>query len=294
MSQGNKLEMSPSKSITPLMLRSFGRSGSTLMMSLLGTSPNVLFERTFPYEERYLTYLVRLTGLLKKPPQNSKEWNYDTVLKRDLTFVGPMPYSNPGSFDKNKLADQLLLAAWDIFSQQQVNNHSKQLDLEVPIYFAEKTPTNVPDILGAIMTTKNIYLLRDPRDEFLSIRSFNQKRGYKGFGWLQHETEISFVKRFCKHRKPFLGQFLSLKEEEHSIKVLYESLLSDPISQQKKLSSWLGLKLDHEKVEHRNQHATSSSPEVSVGKWKNELSEELKTIFNSTIGSELSALGYDV
>jgi len=264
------------------------------MMSLLGTSPNVLYERRFPYEERYLTYLVRLIGLLKQPPQNSKEWNHDAVLKNNLNFVGPMPYANPGSFDKCNLADQLLLAAWDVLSQELMNNQSKRLDLGKPVYFAEKTPTNVPDILASIMTTKNIYLLRDPRDEFLSIRSFNHKRGFKGFGWLEDESEISFVNRFCKHRKHFLGQFLKLKEGEDSIKILYETLVSDPISQQKRLSSWLDLKLDHEKVERRDQHATSSSAQVSVEKWKKELSEELLTVFISSIGTELSALDYDV
>ena len=57
--------------IIPLLLRSFGRTGTTVVMQLLGTSPNVLFDRVYPFEHRLLAYAARL-GMVASLPLRSR------------------------------------------------------------------------------------------------------------------------------------------------------------------------------------------------------------------------------
>ena len=52
-------------SLNPLLILDLGgRSGSTLLMQLLGTSPQIAFDRVYPSEVRYLTYLLRWAKML--------------------------------------------------------------------------------------------------------------------------------------------------------------------------------------------------------------------------------------
>ena len=44
----------------PVMIRAFGRTGTTLMMQLLNTSTAVFVPNDYPFESRYLSYLARL------------------------------------------------------------------------------------------------------------------------------------------------------------------------------------------------------------------------------------------
>jgi hypothetical protein len=51
--------MSDASMLKPLLVLFPARSGSTLLMQLLGTSPKVVFERSSPFEIRYLSYYLR-------------------------------------------------------------------------------------------------------------------------------------------------------------------------------------------------------------------------------------------
>src|SRR5438270_10648355 len=53
--------------LTPILIAGGGRSGSTALMALLGSDPRVVFYREFPYESRYLTYLVKFTQIIQRP-----------------------------------------------------------------------------------------------------------------------------------------------------------------------------------------------------------------------------------
>src|SRR5512146_636637 len=77
--------------LKPILLSGGGRTGSTQIMSSLGSDPRVAFDREFPYESRYLTYFAKLDLLLQRPdllkffqPQQLFELNH-------LGFGGYMP-----------------------------------------------------------------------------------------------------------------------------------------------------------------------------------------------------------
>src|SRR3954471_19222365 len=55
------------RTLTPILLSGGGRTGSTTIMSLLGSDPTVVFDRHFPYENKYLTYFAKFALLLQRP-----------------------------------------------------------------------------------------------------------------------------------------------------------------------------------------------------------------------------------
>jgi len=44
------------KQLIPILLRSFGRTGTTMLMQLLGSSEKIIFDKEYPYESRLLAY----------------------------------------------------------------------------------------------------------------------------------------------------------------------------------------------------------------------------------------------
>jgi len=50
-------------SLTPILVDGYGRSGTTALMTLLGSDPRVVFDRRYPFENRYLTYLAKFALL---------------------------------------------------------------------------------------------------------------------------------------------------------------------------------------------------------------------------------------
>ena len=92
--------------MVPILLRSFGRSGSTLVMQLLGTSPNIIFDREYPYEKRHLTYLYRLALLPGKEVNNDGLWNTESLIHKGVDRVGPLPF-NTSIINRGKLGADL-------------------------------------------------------------------------------------------------------------------------------------------------------------------------------------------
>ena len=54
-------------SLTPILVAGSGRSGTTMLMALLGTDPRVAFDRVYPFENRYLTYFAKFAFLSGRP-----------------------------------------------------------------------------------------------------------------------------------------------------------------------------------------------------------------------------------
>ncbi|WP_444908818.1 sulfotransferase domain-containing protein [Microbulbifer sp. TRSA005] len=281
--------------ITPIMLRSFGRSGSTLLMQVLGSSNNVVFDRHYPFEKRHLTYLCRLSGLVGKDTANDSDWNPDSIFNRELNKVGPIPYSEVSIFDRSELSKDFLKRLWNGFSTQVKKANSDIIDSNNPVYYAEKVVHDICSEVNNVIAAKNLFLLRDPRDEFLSIKSFNKKRGFNGFGWEESDTDESYAIRLCKMRKSFMRHVANMECDDRRYFIKYEDFMLSPFDKTNDISEWLGLTLDYNQVlanrSSVDQHITA--PE-SVIRWKSEMDSSLCEIFNEHLGEELNSLGYEV
>ena len=284
--------------LKPILVNSAGRSGSTLLMQLLGTSPHIVFDREYPFEVRYLTYFLRWALLLNETGRATQTWNPAELLKHPTDqLLGPLPYPKAGFWSGGTIWPNCFETAWKEFSKASIaqvgeNNGSKIR----PKYYAEKTSTWVLGALEKQTIDYNVILLiRDPRDVFLSVNAFDKQRGFSGFGRLSDETDLDFARRMTKsfqnmHKNKIITS-------PNSILVKYEKLATDLPQEAHRLGQWLNLEFDAALVKEQEvnfkHHMTSGSAEQSVERWRHELPKELNDVFIQEVGEELSYFGYE-
>lgn len=276
----------------PILVRAFGRTGTTLLMQLLGTSKETLVPNGYPYESRYLTYFCRMSNLMDDnyPDKTFKDGN---VLDFSHNTLGNCPYNFNDITNGDNLRERLFQGLWNQFSIS-VNESSD----ENYIYYAEKVALELaPRINSYLPNVKNIFLVRDPRGELASIMSFNNKRGFNGFGWLDDDTEETFGQRMIETRIQYFNTLLSFGENNKNIIVLrFEDIVSDLKQTSEKLSKFLGVELDFKMVEdntkNMSHHMTSKSIIESRDKWKSELKPSTIEMFSREMEQQLKGFGY--
>lgn len=284
--------------VIPLIVRSAGRSGSTMLMQLLGTSEQIFMEREYPFEVRYLSYLHKLIYQIKQPCENDDKWNPDSLFNQNITRVGAIPWRNVSILDQDRLATSVFRQAWKAFSQE-LRIHSDNQNSDKIFYYAEKVVPIICFDVNAITAAKNVFLFRDPRDEFLSIKSFNAKRNYLAFGWTNDDDDISFANKLASQRKDFMRLISKIDmEDTRRHLVIYENMIRNPYAETQRLSRWLGVNLDWDNLSANKEilavHATTTSLGQSIERWKTELSKEINQVFCEALGNELQQLGYDL
>jgi hypothetical protein len=283
--------------LKPVLVLGMGRSGTTLLMQLLGTSPRILFDRAYPFEVRYLTYLLRWVLLLGQKWQAGHGWDPAATFNPPDEKMGPFPYLEADFWGHQDLWRSCLETAWGEFSKFAMSRAGAARDGEGAIrYYAEKIPFWVPGYLRQVMPYRVILLVRDPRDVFLSITAFDRKRGFSGFSRRADDDDWTFAARFVKLCRE---RFAVMREEEkvaRSLLVKYESLVIDLAAETQRLSQWLGVELNAgwvgKHVSSFAHHMTSESPHESAGRWRRELSRKLNEFFLRELEQELRYFGY--
>lgn len=277
----------------PVFLRLIhGRCGSTLMMQLLASARNLYVDDKYPYENRYLSFFDKAATIIGDNPNPT--WTNDSLISEENNLLGPIPYFDTEIFDRELLPDELrkrfINTLFDMIrSYNKCNNNET-------IYYAEKATPQAIDNFNKVTYCKNIFLIRDPRDIFISIREFNKKREHLGFGWKENQSETDFVRELCVGFKKYLQHFSEIEEDDRRFKVKYEDLIKNPIQETERLSDWLGCELNYNYVLDNklniSQHITTKNGNSSSYRWEKELSEELKSVFIENIGDELKLVGY--
>jgi hypothetical protein len=284
--------------LKPLLVLGMGRGGTTLLMQLLSTSSHIAYDRIYPFEVRYLTYLLRWSLLLGQQWQPGSGWDWIANFNPPDERIGPFPYVNAQLWDGRELWPKCFGAAWKAFSQVAVARMQANGKTAVPlIYYAEKIPFWVPAYLRQVIPYSLILLVRDPRDVFLSITAFDKKRGFSGFSRRADDDDWTFARRFVKLCRE---RFKTMREEEaaaSSIVLKYERLAVDLAGEAQRLSQWLGVRLDAGWVENQvsnfAHHVTTNSPRESVERWRRELPAGLNKFFLKELGGELRHFGYE-
>ena len=211
-------------------------------------------------------------------------------------MVGCLPYGSVEIVDRKHLSERAFIALWNEFSAEMRERCG--LKPGTIGFYAEKVPPYVAEQANDTLKAKNIFLLRDPRDEMASIKSFNHKRGFNSFGWLDDDTDKSYAEKICRNRQVFMQNMIDFEENDRRIAVRYEDLIQQESTELSRLSDWMGLPLNTKAISKdksiRKIHMTSSDASQSVERWRNELSDEVQEIFADQLGNELSQLGYAV
>lgn len=275
--------------LTPLMLQSTARSGTTAFMLILSCAKDVCFRHEYPFEERDLTYITRLVTLATRPvkPELRSE-----LLSPGIDALRGYPFVGVGDFFENSDAAKrnLFLTLWQGYSASAQKNGSYR-------YYAEKVVADVAQQVDTYIEAKSVFLMRDPRAIFNSILRFDEKRGYYAFGRQEGEPVIEYAERFCAWRKSAMQRFAAIEPSEGRLKLRYEDLMANLPAAVGQIEAFLDTTIDWEKLKRNfsafvDLHATSNSASSSLSGWREKLPADVVNLITERTGEELALLGY--
>jgi glycosyltransferase involved in cell wall biosynthesis len=292
--------------LTPILVDYFTRDGSTLMMRLLSTSPQIAVETVYPYERKYFAYIWRWSNLIARQDWPEDEWGAGSLGSLDqfhrTAMLGPPPWtprllleSAPG---QPVDAERWFQVAWEEFSRRAAartrQDHGSQAEVR---YYAEKHLNTWLVPLEHLPPLKLVVLLRDPRDTWVSINSFSELRGSGRMGRDRHGSYEEHLEHVLRRQRQRLTWIADLLDGGEVPVIRYDDMIKDLAGVAERLERWLGVELDAAKaasdLQMRFQHVSAESPEASLDRWKRELDPDVAERFARELGSELRAVGLD-
>ena len=247
----------------PFFILGSGRNGSTLLSSILNAHPELFIpseQFILPYTimRRYLYFFLPVSRFVRSirnmilVHKKTTNWNVD---------LSEYSHSNKNiseNFDK----------IYQIYAKQR----NKTIT-----FWGDKTPLNtnfIKFIYPEFKTAKYIFLIRDPRDTILSYQKF------KG----HNSSKVNFA---IWKWNDSIKTFHYLREKTNVLLVKYENLVSDPDSEIKRITRFIGVSIINNlhlskltasdmsvgKMKH-HQNLNKPISNKSVGKWKEELSRD--------------------
>ena len=268
-----------------------GRTGTTLLMQLLATSPEIVFDDRYPSEYRFLSYFRRLAELATEPFDEHRHRGVTAFFFGDVLEFGPVPFRSD-VIDTRELRDPLVGGMWGACSTLIRQQHPNVR------YYAEKLAVPVDDDLRRAVPLRVIDLVRDPRDVLCSIRGFTASgQGEDGFGAADETATLAYVSRFADRTKSQLDVMLQDRDSETRQLVRYEDMIADLDGIAHRLGTWLDVTLDGDAVianrDHYRHHMSSPSIESSVSRWRKELTSTESELLADRLGDHLRQLGYE-
>jgi len=276
--------------LLPILVTALGRSGSTLVMSLLAGDERCVFDKIYPLESRYLSRMASFAA-------EWSGWTFQRSADGPPTLdkgLGKHPVLLRRGADQAQLlsipsAQDMFLSLWHTFEKAVAREHPQAR------FYAEKTAPWVPTFLAPFLDPYTLYVFRDPRDLFLSANSMNSQRGYLAFGRLAADSDydhaITLSYRYLRYFESYkvfksCGRRFSL--------VRYEDAARDPQSAFAHLRDTTGLepRLTPEQ-DFYSQHRTTTSVEDSIERWKRQpIEPEVISVLESILFEALQELGY--
>ena len=216
------------ETLNPLLVQGIARSGTTLLMQIIGASPNIVFDRVYPFEVGYLRYLLNWALILQNDEPIGTNLNSLLSIPCPSPTLGPFPYKESELWNGKELWPVCFQAAWQEFSRIAIARTRADGNEARLLYYAEKTSHWVPTFLRRAIAYKSI-LVRDPRDIFLSITAFDKKRGFSGFNRRATDDDWSFAKRFVDDCREPLKRIMEGEADADNILVKYEVLVLGPV-----------------------------------------------------------------
>jgi len=292
--------------LRPLVLTANGRSGTTLLMRLLARHPQISVYDHYPYERTQAAYFVNMYRVLTEyPADHSEHRNFRRNVAEHRDRLGRNPFlsrRNEAAIWYEKVYPDRL--RW--FTRQLCSDYYWHIALagnkKHPVLFAEYIlpGMNLTDTFYEIWpATKEILLVRDMRDIFCSIRSFNERRGYPSFGREYYESDRQYIDTVLQKAADDMVDRYSVYGDRLML-LRYEDLVTDTADALGRIFSYL--KFDTTKsiiadmmaaCSIDTSHMTSSGPAGSVGKWRSELEPELATVCNTLFRKYNETFGYD-
>ncbi len=247
--------MSPNAGLPIVGIRPLsGRTGTTLLMSLLGTSPSIVFDRRYPAEYRIGSYVAQMALQMTEPfDERTHVGVTDFFFGRQPSW-GPLPFRSD-ALDITSWRPELLRAMWASASEALL---AASPDAR---WYAEKLAVDEGPLREAGVEVFTIDLLRDPRDILASRRSFVA-------GGTDHwDRDAASVANELDAR------LVELDAQPPNLRLRYEDLALNLDITAEMLGGHLGVELFSSDVDRPAQHVTTTSATASVGRWRTDLDE---------------------
>jgi hypothetical protein len=296
--------------LQPLIVSTYGRTGSTWLMRLLDQHPEILAYRPFEYEPRAVSYWIEILANLTQPASYLQP--LVTNLSSERWWLGgdsvPMDLPEPDEQVENELAQAGPEAIAELCRERITGFYravaASQKKPE-PRYFAEKV---APDPAIWRLTTElfpasqEVILVRDFRDMACSILAYNQKTKVTSFGRERVETDLEFLGELRAAAENLLN--LHRRRGDAAFLLRYEDLILEPQETLRELFDFLSVTSAEDTVESVLErassetkamvgHRTSGDPRQSVGRWQRDLDEDLKRECVDVLDDVLVEFGYE-
>jgi hypothetical protein len=281
--------------LQPVLVSGCGRSGSTAMMALLGTAPQIAMVREYPFEHRYLTRLAKAATLIDRLGQGIGF--SDEQLFNFEDYGG---YSEPG-----KLKEFALLSACLPRQSRVRETLTRQWGLLTPSLkasapearlYAEKVTAWVPALVRRCFPTFTLYLFRDPRDVFLSANEFIARRNNYGFGRAPGDSDLDHARNLAHEYLSFFENYRADSQRPETALVTYPELVLDPEGLSERLNGLLKTSVAPASAptEFLDGHRTSPNLGQSIDRWKKQpLAPEIVTLFEQSLHEPMTTLGFE-
>jgi hypothetical protein len=274
--------------LRPLMVTTLGRTGSNLLLDLLGAHPEVFAYRPFEHEPCLLGYWLGVLSELAEPASYLRQITPETNVNARGWWLGtqePFPRRDVEEEVEEWIGFEAIEDLASIFQRRIDSFYSRLADRSGDSrasWFAEKQqPKEVPRFVWELYPdVRELVLIRDFRDMLVSMLRFNEKWNVRAFAG----DELGFVAMVGRRVTALAESWRERADRAHLVR--YEDLLLRPAETVEGILSYVGLdtsddavaailKRQASTVDRRANHRTSASPERSIGRWRTEVSPEL-------------------
>lgn len=306
-----RYEPVPLLPIVPLAVTTLGRTGSTLLMTLLSHHPAIAAFRPISNDSRPFGYWLgaatrlatvssRLQLVDSTGPTHDWWFGHDPVSVESLLSPSdPVHQTLFGRSVDALLGDAMRNAATVARDLAFVDGRA------APRYAAEKCyPNFVPWMMRELCPdARELFLVRDPRDVFTSMIAFNAKRGFATFGRETVDSDDAFLERFTTDAEVLADAWASRRETAHL--VTYEHLVSDPDAALAAIFDYLELDSSPgviaQIIDEANAaldgplaaHRTTETVSASTGRWEHDLEPELRSRCAAALAHACAEFGYE-
>ena len=298
----------------PILITTFGRTGSMLLMRLLSAHPDVLSYQPHRFEQRIAGYWIDALLTLADPVSYLRGVAPQAVAAQvgvdDRTWwlgtEAPMPWPLRDEPLQEWLGGEAVEALAAV-CQQRIDALYERIAAVSGAgperFFAEKSNLRVSAVAAELYPAgRELFLVRDFRDMVCSVFAFNEKRGVAGFGRATAGSDMDYVEQVGRWAQALARAWERRRERAHLVR--YEDLVQDP-------ERALGRVLEHVGVDSRadtirgmldrlgeelpelREHPTSDSPQASIGRWRTDLGPDLRAACEGAFGSALERFGYE-
>lgn len=245
------------------------RTGTTLLMNLLGTSPSIVFDRRYPAEYRIGSYVSEMARRMTDPFDELRHVGVTDLFFGAQPAWGPLPFHSD-VLDVDVWRPGLLRAMW--------GSASDALSAARPgaRWYAENLAVDETAFREAGIDVFTIDLVRDPRDVLASRQSFVAAGTEQ---WTRDAPAFSVELH---------DRLDELDRRPADLRLRYEELATDLAASANRLSEHLGVELEWSSVARPAHHVTTPSLSASVGRWQRDLNEA----DIATLASIAQRLGY--